>query len=200
MKKQNILNTAIKEFSEKGFSGARVEEIAKKANVNKAMIFYYFNSKENLYKMILKNALYGLFVQIKDIIKPDLKPEKFLEKIPEIYINYFANNREFIKIILRALIDNEESIKDTIREIYRENKIDTRFQYKELFKNWSDKGIISETSNIDFFMNIISLAIFSFIGKPIAEIILNKDIKENDEYYKNRINSIKRLLKRGLLK
>ncbi len=200
MKKQKILNIAIKEFSEKGFSGARVEEIAKKAHVNKAMIFYYFNSKENLYKIILKNALYGLFIQIKNIIKPDLTPERFLEKIPEIYINYFAENKEFVKIILRALIDNEESIKDTIREIYKENNMSTRNQYKILFKKWNDENIISESSDIDFFMNIISLSIFSFIGKPIAEIILNNNIEENDEFYKNRIKSITRLLKRGLLK
>jgi len=53
--KQKILLSAKVEFAEKGLAGARTESIAKRASVNKAMIHYYFQSKENLYEVILNN-------------------------------------------------------------------------------------------------------------------------------------------------
>lgn len=51
--KQDILNAAEIEFSEKGFYGARVDEIAERANINKRMIYAYFGDKESLYKQVL---------------------------------------------------------------------------------------------------------------------------------------------------
>ncbi|MBP9042811.1 MAG: helix-turn-helix transcriptional regulator, partial [Spirochaetes bacterium] len=50
-----ILNGALDEFAELGFDGARVDRIAARSGLNKAMIYYYFKSKENLYETIVKN-------------------------------------------------------------------------------------------------------------------------------------------------
>ena len=54
--KQAILKAAEEEFSEKGIYGARVDEIAAKAKINKGMIYQYFGNKEELYKTVLKNV------------------------------------------------------------------------------------------------------------------------------------------------
>ena len=57
--KENILRSAKKEFSEHGFSGARMSSIAKRASVNKALIHYYFRDKETLYLEVLKRIFRG---------------------------------------------------------------------------------------------------------------------------------------------
>src|SRR3990172_8657583 len=57
--KANILRSARKEFSERGFSGARMSSIAKRASVNKALIHYYFRDKETLYLEVLKRIFRG---------------------------------------------------------------------------------------------------------------------------------------------
>lgn len=51
---ERILNAASLEFAEKGFAGARMDSISKRANVNKAMIHYYYSNKEQLYSQILE--------------------------------------------------------------------------------------------------------------------------------------------------
>ena len=53
-----ILAAATREFSEKGLSGARVDEIAERTQINKRMIYYYFDSKEGLYRAVLERS-YG---------------------------------------------------------------------------------------------------------------------------------------------
>jgi TetR/AcrR family transcriptional regulator len=58
---QRILKAALKEFSTYGLSGARMERIAEVAKVNKAMIFYYFSSKEKLYEVVIR--VFSVFTQ-----------------------------------------------------------------------------------------------------------------------------------------
>ena len=55
--KAKILAAAVREFSAKGISGARVDAIAARARVNKRMLYYYFESKEGLFREILRRRL-----------------------------------------------------------------------------------------------------------------------------------------------
>jgi len=61
-----ILDAALNEFAEYGFSGARTENIAKAANVNKAMLHYYFHDKETLYDAVL-DTLYGWLIETDNL-------------------------------------------------------------------------------------------------------------------------------------
>jgi AcrR family transcriptional regulator len=200
MSKEKILTAAKEEFAKFGFSGARVNRIAEKAGINKAMLFYYFSSKENLYKSVLRQTILGLMSQIKKFLKPNLKASEFFEKMPEIYINYFLQNKDFIKIMGRELINDGQYYKIIIKETLEEDKRLTPSGIKELINKWIKNGEIKEESQFNMMMNIVSLSLFSFIGKPIAENILDINIKEDEKFYKNRIKSISNLLKRGMLK
>jgi TetR/AcrR family transcriptional regulator len=55
--KQRILDAALREFSDKGIAGARVDAIAARANVNKRMLYYYFGSKDGLFREILRRRV-----------------------------------------------------------------------------------------------------------------------------------------------
>ena len=200
MSKEKILAAATEEFAEFGISGARVNRIAEKAGINKAMLFYYFSSKENLYKSVLRQTVLELLSRIKSILKPNLKASEFFEKMPEIYINYFSKNEAFIKIMGRELINNGIYYKEIIKEVFEKDNGKTPVVIRKHLNEWVKKGEIKEESQFNLMMNIISLSLFSFLGKPIAENILNLNIKEDDEYYKNRIKSVSNLLKRGMLK
>ncbi len=67
-----IIEAALKEFAQYGFDGARMERIAKRAKLNKAMIYYHFKGKEALYEEILT----GTFKKVHDLIKDNLPQEK----------------------------------------------------------------------------------------------------------------------------
>ena len=61
--RERILDAAEKEFARKGFDGARVDEIAKEAGVNKALIYYYFESKKELLEELVNRAIRGLVAE-----------------------------------------------------------------------------------------------------------------------------------------
>ena len=64
--KQRILDAALREFSEKGIAGARVDAIAARAKVNKRMLYYYFGSKEGLFQEILRRRVDESTVALQD--------------------------------------------------------------------------------------------------------------------------------------
>ena len=71
-----ILAAAALEFAERGFAGARVDRIARRARVNKAMIYYHFKSKRALYGALLREMFTLVGNRLHQIASSDLGPPK----------------------------------------------------------------------------------------------------------------------------
>jgi len=97
-----ILETAEKLFAQKGFDGARVDEIARKAGVNKALIYYYFESKEQILQTILDRHMTEIFQKREDIVESiaDIPKDKFLESMVEQSLKIFEGREDFLKIVI----------------------------------------------------------------------------------------------------
>jgi len=198
--KQKILSIALKEFAAYGFGGARVERIARQAGVNKAMIFYYYSSKQNLYRIIIKNSLLELIPKIQETISVSKNPEQFFENLPKVYIQYFVKNQAVMRMIGFELIQDPGNITSVVRDIFSNIPESPLELLKNKISIWYQKGLISEPDPIHLILNILPLCIFSILGTPLVEAILDLKIKNSIDFIDNRINSISNLLKKGMLK
>ncbi len=98
--KTKILEAAEIEFSEKGLAGARVDEIAAAAGVNKRMIYEHYKSKENLYKTVL-NRVYSSLADYEKLYYVDgIEPELAIRRIVEVSFRFLQNNPNFIRILM----------------------------------------------------------------------------------------------------
>ena len=104
MPKQNpkthmdILSAAEEVFAHKGYGGARTAEIAKAAGVNKALIHYYFTSKEQLYHEVMDRLLFD-FIQIsQDMLKQGLAGRELVEGLFDALFNYAAKHKHFARL------------------------------------------------------------------------------------------------------
>ena len=197
--KEKIFHAALKEFSKEGLGGARVERIAKAAGVNKAMIFYYFSSKQNLYNELLNHVMSKIFGRVSELMMQETSAEFFLEKLTEVYITFFSEHPDFIRMIALDMIRNPGNT-DRFFKNFFENRFDKGpgLFYGKV-QAWYEKGEITESDPLQFIINIISLNIFVFIGKPVFEAIFNVKIDEIDDFYQNRIKSVVNILKKGML-
>jgi len=88
--KEKIFMAASEIFEEKGYSGARMQEIADRAGINKALLHYYFRSKDQLFKAVFIVLLKKMFEKITSILREDLtfkeKIKKFLDENIEFMI------------------------------------------------------------------------------------------------------------------
>ncbi|RQD75030.1 MAG: TetR/AcrR family transcriptional regulator, partial [Candidatus Syntrophonatronum acetioxidans] len=83
--KIRILEAAEKVFSEKGFDGSRVDEIARRAKVNKALLYYYFSSKKNLFEVLIKENLEELADYRSNFMDQELSEDQKRENFALIY-------------------------------------------------------------------------------------------------------------------
>ncbi len=197
--KDAILAAARREFAAHGLSGARVEAIARSAGCNKAMLFYYFSSKEKLYRAVLSLALGEIFAEIASIVQERLTPEEFMERFPEIYIRFLARNPDLPRILVFDLVHDPDSISRTMVEILRENVEFMPQRLLEMIRSWHVQKLISEGDPLHFMLNVVSLSIFSFVGRPLVEAISGFKVKNEDEFYRARIQSVVHILKKGML-
>lgn len=105
---ERILASARKEFTRHGLEGARVDRIASRAKVNKAMIYYYFRSKENLYQAVIANQLDKIGTLLKEDITQEDNPESLFYKLAEFYNSMFDEGDDFVPMFLREMASGEK--------------------------------------------------------------------------------------------
>src|SRR4029078_2665079 len=111
-----ILKVAEELFAQKGFAGARTHEIAERAGVNKALIYYYFESKEKLLREVLQKILFELISLSNEILAKKRTAPEVLEEFYEGFFHYCARHKNFSRLTtmdlgsegvsLRSLFDN----------------------------------------------------------------------------------------------
>jgi AcrR family transcriptional regulator len=97
-----ILNAARDEFAEHGLGGARMDRIAERAGLNKRLIYYYFQDKEQLFQAVLEQAYRHIREEERELKLLDLKPETALRRLVEFTWNYYLEHPEFLTLLNSA--------------------------------------------------------------------------------------------------
>src|SRR5262245_37977536 len=79
--RQRLLDIALQEFAERGFAGARVDRIARRARVNKAMLYYHFKSKQGLYRTLLRQMFSLAAERLRAIAALDISPGEKVDRV-----------------------------------------------------------------------------------------------------------------------
>jgi len=162
-KKEHIITVAEKLFSEQDFDSVSVRDLAKEANVNVAMISYYFGSKEKLFEALITSRIEASFGGLKEIVAQN-KP--FLEKMYDVidfYMDKFTNHTAYQKIINREMsIDTRPHFRNLIIEKIKRNKQIT----KAMFVEEIEKGNISPDVDIEMTMMSFFATMYQINGAP----------------------------------
>lgn len=110
-----ILAAAKTEFARLGLAGARVDEIAVRANANKRMIYHYFGGKEDLFSAVLENAYLDIRAAERELRLDGLSPDEALRALVRFTWQYYLDNPEFIRLVNSANLHGARHIKGTER-------------------------------------------------------------------------------------
>lgn len=94
-----ILAAASKEFAEKGFDGARVEQIASLADINKQLIYHYFNNKDELFTRVLEDAYRGIRKEEAALQLDHLPADRAILQLVDFTWHYYLDHPEFIRLL-----------------------------------------------------------------------------------------------------
>lgn len=191
----SILNAAKTIFQQKGMDGARMQEIADEAGINKALLHYYYRSKQLLFEAVFKSAFSLLAPQMHKILNDDSSVFNKIKSFTNNYISFVIKHPYLPNFIIQELNKNPEFALN----ILAENKFPNIEKFKNQISEEVSKGIIKPIKADQLFINILSLNIFPFIGAPLFKGFLNLSDEEYKLMLENRktevaefiINSIK---------
>lgn len=201
IKEQNtekiILDAAKNIFQQKGMNGARMQEIADTAGINKAMLHYYYRSKQKLFEAVFKSAINLMAPEIIKIIETDEHLFDKIRNFTDKYITFISKHSFIPAFIIQELNRNPDMIKNVIISKF-ENSAKQKLitQIEELIQ----KGEIIPIKTEQLLINILSMSVFPFIAKPLLSVILQKNEKQYQQLIKERkthvaefiINAIKK--------
>lgn len=170
---KQILDAAYKVIIQKGKQGARMQEIADVAGVNKALLHYYFRSKDKLYEAVLQNALTEIFKHVTSNVDFSLPFKDLLASFIRNHIHAIREGGDILKFFLSEVWTNKDELVPKLREFLQtaDGSLPKLFQAR-VKKAVKDR----EIRNVEPFhllMNIISLDVFFHIVGPLFFMMMN---------------------------
>ena len=150
--KEKIIQAAVEVFAEKGKHGARMEEIAKRAGVNKSMLYYYYSTKDNIFREMLRYIFGIIFSRLSESIdsinlETDSPVEK-LKQLSRVYFSILSENINFVKTMAETLTKYPEEIQEVAREYKRSEAVPVPSKIVEVIQEGIDKKIFLCTKKV----------------------------------------------------
>ncbi len=198
-----ILEAAAEEFCDHGIDGARMKSIADRAGVNKALLHYYFRSKEQLYLHILEEMMNTYWTGLKNSLEA-ITDKNDVEKVLKVIIDYivdlYYNSACQRNILFRELSSGGEYLE----MIYQKSSDTCNNQCENaftLFQAWIEQGLIKEINPLSIFVNIMGMCMNIFFAEPFYRNHLgHMGMELNADFYAMHKASILEISYNGIIK
>lgn len=199
MKKDNteekILVAAQNVFIQKGMDGARMQEIANEAGINKALLHYYFRTKQKLFEAIFKNVFSKILPNLMGMVHSDLPFEEKLGNFIESYIELLLRNPFLPTFILKEM--NREP--EFLARIIRSSGIAPP-QIFSMLKKEMDAGKIRQMDPRDIMVNVLGLSIFPIAAGPLLNIMFfDNNKQEYERFIQKRKETVKTFILNSIM-
>ncbi len=192
---QRILEAARKVFIDHGFNGARMQQIADEAGINKALLHYYFRSKEKLFDVIFTDLLGRFQIAFFSILASERPLVEKIRMMVEEDIDLLTAHPEMPLFIISEVARNPEHVARRagdagISGLFRE--------FSRQVKEGIANGDIREVDPVDLLINILALNRFPFIGKPMIQAVIGISDDRFRKLMRSRKKSVAELIIRDL--
>jgi len=191
-----ILEAAKQIFQTKGMDGSRMQEIADKAGINKAMLHYYFRNKQLLFEAVFNQAFTMIAPQLNAVMNDESSIEEKIKNFTFNYTSFMLQHPYLPNFIIQELNRNEVFLD----KLKAKTDFPNLKKFKLKVQEEIAQGLIQPIDADQLFVNILSLNIFPFLGKPLIKAFTNNDDQAHIALVESRktevadfiINSIKR--------
>jgi len=170
---EKILEAARYEFSKHGLEGARVDGIAQRAGVNKAMIYYHFKSKDDLYFEVIRTFFGHVASGVKETVDPSAPLESVLAGIAEVYARHMNEVASVRPIMLRELANPHQEIIDEISGMLVASGLPTVILQK--LTEGQAEGTVRNVNAWQATLSFVLMNMGYLLVAPLADRVMNID-------------------------
>jgi len=189
-----IVNAAKKVFISKGLDGARMQEIANEAGINKALLHYYFRTKNKLFEKVFSIVFKDVFNILEKVVSDEMDFEQFLEEFIRQYIS-LLKSKPFIPQFVIHELNRKPNL---IIEQMHNSHFDKQMLF-DLINKAVDRKIIRPIQPVHLITNVLSMCIFPFVAKPIITgFVLDGDKEKFKTYIDERPEEVFKFVKKAI--
>ena len=163
---ERIVEAARKVFSRKGMAGARMQEVADEAGINKALLHYYFRNKQQLFEGVFKDSVQRQFGCIWDSLKQCDSLFPAIETFVASYMDRMIEDPMLPLFIANEMSRDPEGLSDFV-----DRGKESRARFLRMVDEARDRGEIIDIDPRELLVNIMSLCAHPFIARPMLKHI-----------------------------
>jgi len=183
---EKIFNAARIVFQKKGFAGARMQEIADEAGINKAMLHYCFKNKQLLFEAVFMNAFGQLAPQINEIFNSQDTVFDKIKKFTHSYISFVIQNPYLPQFVIQEMNNNPEFVMSFLNN---KNRPNPTVLISQIEKEIAD-GIIKPVNPKQLLLDIFSMTVFPFAAQMMVKGMIQISDSEFNQLMEERKTSI----------
>lgn len=176
---ERIFSAATSEFEEKGMDGARMQDIADRAGINKALLHYYFRTKDKLFQAVFDKLAEKMFQKFAGIFETDMPIEEKIQLFFYEHMSFLEKNPKLPLFILREINRNPKLLEKFMTRINMSN-------IKKGMKKSLAGNSISEDQIAHLMVSIVSLSVFPIVARPIISGLLDQQDISYSEFIEQR--------------
>ncbi|MFY0688729.1 MAG: TetR/AcrR family transcriptional regulator [Cyclobacteriaceae bacterium] len=191
---ERIIKSAKEVFVRKGMAGARMQEIADHAGINKALLHYYYRSKDQLFSAIFKDTMSEFLPTLFSTLVKDIPLEAKIYTLAEAYIEFFRANPYMPMFILSEIQRDPEGL---LRLFHVKQHLKFDVLQKQL-EEGAASGSIRPISVKMFMTNLMSMLVFPFVAKPMLTGLMGLADPKFDEFMEVRKTEVPKFIMNAL--
>jgi len=182
--KAEILQAALEEFVEFGKKGARMQSIADRADVNKALLHYYFTSKDNLHQEVLRRIFQKAMENISGPLETSAAPDRQIRLLIRRYFTFIRNFPELPRLMVHEISSQPREVAHFFAQLFTEDRHFPR-AIMDILRDGMDQGQFRQDDPRQTLITILSTILFFFIAKPLLTNVL--EIENEDTFFNQRL-------------
>jgi len=191
--KRRILEAAVADFSNRGFAGARIAEIAERAQVNKRMLYHYFGDKEALFRAVLEKAYSDLREREKALKLEHLPPEEAMRRLVETTWDHFIEHPEFISLLNSENLHRARHVKQSAKA--RELHSPFSGMIAQILRRGEAAGVFrSGIDPVELYISIAGLGYFYLSNRFTLSVIFDRDLEAPAQLARRRAHMVEVIL------
>lgn len=187
---EKILAAARKVFLNKGMDGARMQDIADEAGINKALLHYYFRSKDKLFEQIFLEVATGFLPRIVAILESD---ETLFHKIELFCEEYIGQMQKTPYVPIFILNEINRQPQAFLENVLGARKLPLLKMVEEIARE-VEAGHIKPIDPLQLLLNVLSLCLFPFLASPLVQHITGMDTEEFNTLMEQRKKEVPRMI------
>lgn len=196
---ERVFEAALRVFARKGRDGARMQEIADEAQINRAMLHYYFRSKQDLYARVFDHVL-GQFVRSLAQALDPAETTSFADALRafiDTYMDFVGANTDVLRLMMTELLAGGDVIRERIQPYLIRGETPPQ-QFVRRIEKAIEQGEIAPVHPQQLLVTVVSGCVFAFVAFPIVTALIPEAAENRAAFIEARKEHLFTVLYRGL--